>query len=115
GAGLSFSYLGAKYMKERPAMSLGQPSKTAFTRTHTRINAASFAAILLASVSSISVAHAQDLAVARELSDAQARVAAARAELDRAQAELAQAQVLAGEAPQPGVAVAQAATASDAA
>lgn len=95
-------------------MSLGQSPTTAFKRTNTRITAASFAAFLLASVSSISVAHAQDLAVARDLNDAQARVAAAKAELERAQAELAQAQVLAGEAP-AGVVVAQAAIATDAA
>ncbi len=99
-------------------MSLGQSAKTDSnnirTRTGARITAASFAAILLTSVSSISVAQAQELAVARDVSDAQARVAAARAELDRAQAELAQAQVLAGDAPQTGIAVAQAATANDA-
>jgi len=107
-------------MKERTNMSLGNTSSSATGRASNRKNrttrsAAAFAAVLMATASSISLAQAQQqVAVARQLSDAESRVAAARAELERAQAELAQAQVIAGESPEGAFLVAQATSAEPA-
>lgn len=98
-------------------MSLGKQSRTIETHASagriSRRRAASFAALLLASCSSISLAHAQNvdgdksqqLAQAQaQLSEAQQRVLAAQEELARAQAELDQAQ---GAAPAEQLAAAE--------